>query len=306
MSFRLNVGTFNFHNGGWHDNHTSLNLEPLFETISQFVPHVLFLQETRRWGDNGSAILYQVANGLSEFFPDGDRFVPYLCRRDPAPDQPVVLVSGQHVIVDRWFDPYEKRMSEWHYNFLQTRIAGHQVWLTSIHWHGGFGNAAFERQAAVLSQLADRATLVGGDFNCQASGPREPMLDWQATAASERHKLIQKLNYRQEDRAWVMRTWPLDMLIGPWNPQIEKREDWAGFYDVGEQGELDSGGRPVQVLTPTVNSGVDAGGAMRIDRLLASKLFPGRLVPGSYRVHQPSGTPASDHRYVTASFDFDE
>jgi endonuclease/exonuclease/phosphatase family metal-dependent hydrolase len=304
MGFRFTAGTFNYEHGGWHDSNTRLDLDPLIDTISRAVPHVLFLQECRRWRDDGSAILRRVARQLSDLLPDGDKYIPFLGRRGSDRNPPAILVSCQTVEVDRWYDPIDSFMSEWHRNFLKAEIAGHEAWLSSIHWHGGHGDAEFERQAAILAQMAGRPVLVGGDFNCTASGPREVTRDWTVVAEFEPQKLIQKMNYDPSTRTWVDRTWPLDMLIGPWDADTQRRAHWAGFYDVGERAELDRQGQPVATLTPTVNEKIDAGGSIRIDRLLASHRFPGVVIPGSYQVHIPTDTrPPSDHRYVTASFD---
>lgn len=304
MAIRFTVGTFNFEHGGWNSDDTRLNLDPLIETVGVKAPHVLFLQECHRWRDNGQAILRAAARQLSEFLPAGDRYLPFLGRRGSDGNPPAILVSYQAVEVDRWYDPIDGRMSEWYHNFLKARIADHDVWLSSIHWHGGHGDGEFERQAAILDQMAGRATLVGGDFNCTEDEPREVSRDWTVIAEREPHKLIQKMNYDPETRSWVDRTWPLDMLLGVWDDKRQQRASWGGFYDLGERGELDDHGRPALTLTPTVNDKVDAGGSIRIDRLLASHRFPGVLVPGSYQVHIPTdGRRPSDHRYVTADFD---
>lgn len=304
MAFRFTVGTFNYERGGWTPDHTQLDVEPLIETISRAVPQVLYLQECRRWRDDGQAILRTVAQRLSELLPGGDRYAPFLGRRGSDANPPAILVSQQAVEIDRWHDPIDGRMSEWFHNFLKARIASHEVWLSSIHWHGGHGDGAFERQAALLAQMAGHSTLVGGDFNCTASGPREVSRDWREIAERQPHKLIQKMNYDPNAEMWVTRTWPLDMLLGAWDDQRQQRASWGGFCDVGEHGEFDEHGDPVARLTPTVNPKVDAGGSIRIDRLLASQRFPGVLVPRSYQVHiPPEGHRPSDHRYVTASFD---
>jgi endonuclease/exonuclease/phosphatase family metal-dependent hydrolase len=306
MGFRLTVGTFNFERGGWNNDNTRLDLDPLIDTVSRAVPQVLFLQECRRWRDDGEAILRQVARRLSGLLPDGDKYIPFLGRRGSGRNPPAILVSSRVVEVDRWYNPADGHMSEWHHNFLKAEITDHEVWLSSIHWHGGHGDGEFERQAAILAQMAGRPTLVGGDFNCTASGPREVSRDWTEIAEREPQKLIQKMNYNPATGTWITRTWPLDKLIGTWNEQNRERASWGGFYDIGEHGELDTHGRPVSVLTPTVNDKVDAGGSIRIDRILASKRFPGVLVPGSYHVHVPIETRRpSDHRYVTTDFNLD-
>jgi hypothetical protein len=170
MVFRFTVGTFNYERGGWNPDHTQLDVEPLIETISRAVPQVLYLQECRRWRDDGQAILRTVAQRLSELLPGADRYVPFLGRRGSDANPPAILVSQQAVEIDRWYDPIDGRMSEWYRNFLHARIAGHEVWLSSIHRHGGHGDGELERQAALVAQMAGRSTLVGGDFNCTASG----------------------------------------------------------------------------------------------------------------------------------------
>lgn len=61
MTFRVTVDTFNYQRGGWNKDYTQLDLDPLIETVSSAVPHVLFLQEYRRWRDDGQEILRTVS-----------------------------------------------------------------------------------------------------------------------------------------------------------------------------------------------------------------------------------------------------
>ncbi|OON27113.1 hypothetical protein BSA16_33640, partial [Micromonospora sp. Rc5] len=77
----------------------------------------------------------------------------------------------------------------------------------------------------------------------------------------------------------------------------------CGFHALAE---LAWTANPHIPLLPTVNHGIDVGGGLLIDWLLANDAMRPHVDPDSYRVHVPARQPyPSDHRLVTATLVFD-
>ncbi len=134
--------------------------------------------------------------------------------------------------------------------------------------------------------------------NATASGPHLPHCDWgQMDYGRRTHK-----GMRLDDGRWGPDTSAVDHLIGSWNADLRRRVDGCGFHAAVE---LAWAADPSMSIVPTVNEGIDAGGGLHIDWLLANDKMRPHLVPDSYRVHLPrAGQPyPSDHRLVTVSLD---
>ncbi|BCL14647.1 hypothetical protein [Micromonospora sagamiensis] len=140
--------------------------------------------------------------------------------------------------------------------------------------------------------------IVGGDLNSTASGPHLPQRDWAAAGYRARAQKARQ----HPDGTWTADTDAVDHLIGRWNPDTHRRDDGCGFHAVAE---LAWAANPHTALLPTVNDGINAGGSLLIDWLLANTAMRTHVDPGSYRVHVPAQRPyPSDHRLVTATLAF--
>jgi hypothetical protein len=135
------------------------------------------------------------------------------------------------------------------------------------------------------------------DTNSTASGDHLPQRDWlEANYRARSHKAT------VDDGVWVPDTAAVDHLIGRWDKNEQRRVDGCGLHAVAE---LAWRANPGVALLSTVNDGVDAGGGLLIDWLLANDAMRRHVILDSYRVHVPrNGRPfPSNHRLVTAAID---
>ncbi|MFV2008253.1 MULTISPECIES: hypothetical protein [unclassified Micromonospora] len=96
----------------------------------------------------------------------------------------------------------------------------------------------------------------------------------------------------------------VDHLIGDWDATTRQRTNGCGLHSVAEMAWRAD---PTQPIAPTVNPGIDPGGGLLIDWLLANDAMTPHVLPGTYRVHlpDPGQPPPSDHRLVTCSLTLD-
>jgi hypothetical protein len=138
----------------------------------------------------------------------------------------------------------------------------------------------------------------GGDLNATASGAHLPQRDWMtAPFASRSHK-----GMLGPDGKWGPDTRAVDHLIGTWDERARQRRDGCGLHAIAEMAWRQDPTRPI---LPTVNEGVDAGGALLIDWLLVNHAMQPHVLTGTYQVHipDPGHLAPSDHRLVTVTLD---
>ncbi|RJQ66212.1 hypothetical protein D5S17_35915 [Pseudonocardiaceae bacterium YIM PH 21723] len=304
---QITVDTFNYEQGG-RDATGSHNIDPLIETMdSRRRPDIFFLQEAVRWIDDGGEVLRRTTGRLSELLPGRAQYLPFVGHREKSPHPTIIYVRSDVVDPLRWWCPrLEPTTGENYENILRADIGGRKIDLKSVHAKGLLGGSHRMAQATVLQQIANRPLIIGGDFNGTPSGPRFRRRDPRDVEKHTPHKLSQEFDYDWDKHRWFADTRPMDLLLGPWIEQAQRRAEW-GRYLCANELELDGRGQPVERLTSTVNPQPHDGGAPTIDFILFSKALRATVVPGSVEVQipDPGKKAPSDHRPVRCALELD-
>lgn len=284
VSTIVNVAVFNIKNGGWNPKTRFHDHTKLTDALAQLpaVPHLLFLPECSYFRMFAESPLWEATNRLNKLLPDGDFYYPFISQRHGHRNHPGLFVSARTVEPVAWHLPGPDSRAVLD-NFLECRVAGHPAWLHCVHWDGSGGPAWFDIQSARAGQMGAKPSLMAGDFNCGSAAEKLPTArEWAERNKRTPWKLRQKARRKN----------------GLWTPQSEPYDDFleSGFWDAAQI---------AKDTTPTVNSGVDFGSEMLIDRAAGSHKLPARLVDGSYQVFIPEpGTEVSDHRMVYFELEF--
>ncbi|WP_416901284.1 hypothetical protein [Micromonospora echinospora] len=299
------IALFNFENGGLHDGRRNLHLlVDAFHDVDA-PPAVIMLCEAKQWHENAHRPLHQAAELLSDRF--GTPYVGVLGHDTRGPIPPAILYDPTVLALRCWHDPAEQHVFADKRNiaiFAIRDTGDHDtraVFAAAVaHWDAHCGTRR-RQQAALLDRYGttDMPVIVGGDLNSTASGAHLPQRDWAAAGYRARARKAR----RHPDGTWAADTDAVDHLIGRWNPDTHRRVDGCGFHAIAEIARM---ANPHTPLLPTVNDGINAGGSLLIDWLLANTAMRPHVDPDSYRVHVPAQRPyPSDHRLVTAALSFD-
>ncbi|MFF0825006.1 endonuclease/exonuclease/phosphatase family protein [Micromonospora haikouensis] len=302
------VALFNFEAGGLR--HGQRNLRPLVDAFHdvQAPPALILLCEAKTWHENGQRPLHHAAELLADRF---DRPYVGVLGHDPhSPMPPAILYDPTLLTLRSWPAPADPHVFADKRNIAVFAIRGtgapgtpdsRTTFAAAVtHWDPHCGIRR-RQQAALLDRYGttDMPVIVGGDLNSTASGPHLPQRDWAAAG----HRARAQKARRHPDGTWTADTDAVDHLIGRWDPETHRRIDGCGFHALAE---LARNANPHIPLLPTVNNGIDVGGGLLIDWLLANDAMRPHVDPGSYRVHVPARQPyPSDHRLVTATLVFD-
>src|SRR5207248_5943583 len=276
----LRVAAVNLKRGAWSRTtrfHDFTKLGKMLATLDG-PPHIIFMGECTLWDAFYKEPRFESLdqmNALWGFHMDEngheypvDHYLPFISREPRSINLPGLFVSAKYVRPVRWYDETARHV---YANTLDAEIGGRVYSLKSVHWNGSFGETFFAMQADLSGQMANRATVIGGDFNSPTSDPREthaPNWDKQCGNPAKRSTK----GTRTED-GWMTNT-PLDRTME------------HGFWNAGTE---------AGVFTPTTRDGV------RADHILVSDQAPIELVPDSYRVHPND---VSDHWAVECQLRF--
>ncbi|MFG1918120.1 hypothetical protein [Micromonospora sp. NPDC048898] len=302
---RLPVALFNYQDGGLRPD-TGYDFRPLQQAFADVdeTPALILFCEAKQYRDNGSRGLYMAAEALSDALG-----VPYVgllgwMRRGPLP--PATFYNPDLLTLRSWWHPDDPGVYDDKRNVARFAVRGsgqrsddRAEFLAFVH-HFDFRSGAARRYEA---ELLDRygkeklPVLGGGDLNSTASGDHLPQRDWMVADYRTRSH-----NGTLRDGVWVPDTAAVDHLIGHWDADQRRRVDGCGFHALAELAWQVDSSTPI---VSTVNTGVDVGGGLLIDWLLANDAMLPHVVGDSYRVHVPiDDIPhPSDHRLVTAAID---
>ena len=218
---------------------------------------------------------------------------------------PVIFIDPQTIEVRRWYDHRAPDFAPRNRNVLIASAPGRadaDIFRIAT-GHGDIYDGDARLADAKRLRLYAEPTipcLVAMDWNSVPSGPvwedrelNDPVLwppdkDWARGARILwEHGPAQAGPYRPDTRA-------LDYLIGYWHDG--RRIGGIGFHDAAE---LAGDGTPTQIPA------ADGRQRRTIDRILVNVAWKDRIIPGSYRVHQPADPehPDSDHLRVSVAVD---
>jgi endonuclease/exonuclease/phosphatase family metal-dependent hydrolase len=297
---RLPIALFNYQDGGYTAGGYDFGpLQRAFAGIAE-VPALILYCEGKYFRVNGDAGLYGCAEALADQL--GAPYIPLAGAMRQGPMGPVIFYDPTLLVVRQWWDGRDENQFIDKRNMARFAVRDNaQEFLAWVeHWDARSGDWRLI-QAGLLDRYGYKERLPvigGGDLNCTPSGDHWPQRDWDAADYRARsHKGAQ-----MPDGTWVPDTRAVDHLIGRWDAEQGTRVDGCGFSTLAE---VEWNSDRTQPLIPTVNAGVDLGGGLHIDHILANGAMLEHYIPGSYRVHIPAeGEPApSDHRLVTAALD---
>jgi hypothetical protein len=305
---RINCALFNYKEGGRrHDGSYDFRLlQHAFAQIEE-VPSLVLFCEAKNYRDHAGEAKYAAAEALSDEL--GVPIVAELGSMARAPMPPAIFYDPTKLVLRRWWqqdDPgaYDDQRNVATFAVREDRreiAESRREFRAVVHHFEPLSGEARLEAARRLGRYGDKEPLPvigGGDLNATASGPHLPQRVWPEAAFSAcSHKGIQ-----QSDGSWQPDTRALDHLIGAWEEGTQQRRGGCGFRAVAEMAwQAD----PTRPILPTVNDGVDKGGGLLIDWLLANDVMAPHVDVDSYTVHVPErGYPyPSDHRLVTVAFD---
>jgi endonuclease/exonuclease/phosphatase family metal-dependent hydrolase len=298
------VALFNFEGGGLQPDGTFAHdkLCRAFEHVDR-VPALVAICEAKEWGRDGNRGLLAATQALGRLV---DRpYVGQLGWRERGPIEPALLYDPTVLAPITWYNDNGYPTHDDKRGLVEFTVRGTDVRLGVLveHWDPRSG-ATRLRQAERIDRYGKHRLpmLVMGDLNSTASGPSYPKRDWAVADYRARHQKAREL----DGGTWVDQTEAVDHLIGAWSDDHGERLGGCGFHAATDLAWL--GGTPHhRAYEPTVNRGIDEGGGQIIDFILTNA--PESLVPMTYKVHVPPGDNRadlpSDHRLVTASFDFE-
>jgi endonuclease/exonuclease/phosphatase family metal-dependent hydrolase len=275
---RVRVATVNCKRGGWLEAHGRHDLDRVVAMVDGLgaATDILVLAETTGYRLDGDRAAWALTNQLNERLPRGERYQWFLAETGTSRNSPGVWVSSRFPVLAAQVPPVARHPlppREPHHNTVVVEIGGRPVTIAGVHWSGSRGLPGFQQQAALHHGLADRATILAGDFNTTSSRPVERNPDnW--FAHQPPRKWPQK-GWRDRDGTWHLITEVLDSMLE------------TGWWDAGERAGNGE---------PTVSSTADGGSLLRIDRILLSDAADAVLLPDSYQVGPE--TDLSDHRGV--------
>jgi hypothetical protein len=302
---RMAVALFNYERGGMRAD-GGYNFGPLQHAFSNVdePPALVLFCEAKRYRDNGNAGLCGAAEALADEL--GRPYVGVLGWLDRGPMPPAIFWDPNVLTLRTWCGPDDRDVHDDQRNVARFALRGSgperrvRTEFLAIVAHFSFRSGLVrQHEAQMLGRYGgDRLPVIlGGDLNSTASGPHLPTCQWTNAPYYQRtHKGI-----RAADGTWGPDTAAVDHLIGRWDPAQQQRVDGCGFHALAEL-------CPTRPIIPTVNKGIDPGGELHIDWLLANAAMLPHVIPGSYRVHVPPDGQAypSDHRLVTATLDLPE
>lgn len=256
-------------------------------TFTGQVPDVIFFQEGRTYDVNGAELLHYAERVLRRTVG------PYrglLTRSDHNDLHRVVFIhTGRVEVVRHWRgeDPNEGTRR---YGWVEVIVDGDEtrtLWLKSEHLDPRDGDARLRHVRFTTGALrGNQRAIYAGDFNSSISRRTRHQ------GEPQRHFLAQDPFARFGKGYWPPkpRWW--------WSPRRRRNHDTIAdtraldyLIDIGwrDQHTADHN------ATPTINTGVDRGGELIIDRCFTRG--PLRTVPGSVRV-DTKHPDLSDHRAV--------
>jgi hypothetical protein len=310
---RIGVALFNYRDGGQQPN-GPYDFQPLQHAFAQSgaVPALILFCEAKQYRDNGSRGLYGAAEALADELGHPYMGVLGTLRRGPLP--PAIFFNPNVLVLRQWFDDRDPNAYEDTLNLAWFAVRdsaktaeGRRMFGAWVqHWDpkGGFIRRA---EAAMVDRygLHELPIIGGGDLNGTASGPHWPQRDWMAAGYRARsHKGIRLSDPRSDGDVWQADTDAVDHLIGRWDADAGQRVDGCGYTAIAEMAWR-TGMPREQAMAPTVNDGIDVGGGLLIDILLANRAMAPHVCAGTYRVHipDPAVPDPSDHRLVTVDLD---
>jgi hypothetical protein len=303
---RIDIALFNYEDGGRtaEGTYDFTKLQRAFSNVDA-PPALILFCEAKNYKDHAGEPKYAAAEALSDQLG-----VPYVVEigsmaRGPLP--PAIFYNPDLLVLRRWWNQDDPGVYNDQRNIARFAIrssapvaAARREFLAWVHhWEPLSGDVRLEdARRASRTGAQTLPVLGGGDLNATASGKHLPQRDWMAATYSIRsHKGI-----CGPDGHWGPDTRAIDYLIGTWDEQKQQRRDGCGLHAVAEMAwRLD----PIQPILPTINDGIDPGGALLIDWLLVNDAMKPYVNAASYRVHIPDpGLPyPSDHRLVTVELD---
>lgn len=301
----IRVALLNFQDGGRNKSTGAIDFHKLHHAFSSLIepPALIMFCEALNYDLDGKAGLLGAASTLSTEFERC--YVGEMGWIDRGPYGPAIFYDPTLLELCHWYgrDRFRSRHNLAHFRIRDSNDSRTEFLALVQHWDYQSASTRFQ-EATYIDGYGkhELPVLVSGDLNITASGPHLPQRDW--TAAD--YRACSHKGFRTEpDGPWVADTAAVDHLIGRWDVERGDRVDGSGFQALAELAWR--AGMPAEdALRATVNDGVDAGGGLLIDWFLANKKMAGFFVPGSYQVHVPDAREPmpSDHRLVTATFDF--
>lgn len=295
---------------GYHGGGHGLDFSGLVQVMADEEtpwPDIFIMGEGDKYEYDGEEGTREAARAMRQ--AGGPGYEPLICSlpREGGPFAPVIFVNPATIEVRRWYSHRAPDFADRNRNLLIAGIPGRgdEDIMRIVARHGDMHDPDLRlADSRKLRRFAEPGIpcLVAEDSNgtpsgpmyedCQLNDPRywPPGRQWaRAHRAEWRHGPGQAGPYAADTRA-------LDYLVGWWNPDKQCREGGIGFYDVAE---LEQNPTPTQVPTPD--------GRLRriLDRFLVNTALKDKIIPGSYRVHEPvdPDNPDSDHKRISMAVD---
>lgn len=313
------VAYLNYRDGGLTPG-GGFDFEPLRQAVTPLrerAPVVVAFCEGKRWANRGGAGMHQVCAVLDDTLRRPYAGLPGWHRRGDY--GPALVWDPQVLRLHSWTGAVQPTNATHNRNIAEFTVRGTTATrLRVMIRHYAFDSGAervWEAEQDASAAYDDVPTLLCGDLNSTASGDHLPQRDWTMVPPAKRRHKAMLVRGR-----WVADTRALDILIGRHVPRrlarmidrllsrqpVIHRRNGAGFAALAELAYT-AGMPPEQAFRPTINTGVDRGGELIIDWLLANGALAELFVPGSYAVHPPDGdyptTWPLDHKLITAKFD---
>ncbi|MFK3984452.1 hypothetical protein ACI2K4_29275 [Micromonospora sp. NPDC050397] len=302
---RVPIALFNYENGGRSPDggYDFSRLQCAFADVDE-PPALILFCEAKNYRDHAGVAKYAAAEALSDAL--GVPYVVELGSMPRGPLPPAIFYNPNLLVLRRWWNQDDPGVYDDQRNVARFAVRGSSrtpeerlEFLAFVHhWEPLSGDVRLEEAKRVGRYGGPEPLPVigGGDFNGTASGSHLPQGDWVAAPFRQRaHKGV-----LGSDGTWGPDTRALDHLIGEWDENTHQRRDGCGFHAVAEVAWRAD---PSQPILPTVNAGVDAGGGLLVDWLLANTAMADHILPATYQVHvpDPGHQPPSDHRLVTVT-----
>lgn len=293
--------------GGWSRTGFDFHRRfPLVLADVQDPPALWLFNEAVDWDAKGGRGRYAAARALRDLYD-----TPYVVETgwlERSPHPPAIVYDPTRLILRSWTDaatcatPRDRNRAEFDDAVAPARPDGLPALAVSLH-HFDYADGTTrmaEAKRMVARVRGDVPYIGAGDFNGAVSGPQFPDKDWETLVRTQPHKRYHK-SWQPAGLGtpFVADTRAMDILLGPWDEELGTRHGPRTLFALAEDDWIQRG-RPDELLTPTTNTGADAGGSLVIDQILRNHRVG--LVEGTYRVHVPaSGQQVSDHRLVTAT-----